>query len=292
MVVGFDGAWILNVPSVPSSRASLGGHFAEVVTSFAADKSAEQVAAEKPPDEPTAEPPPPPPLPHDKHMPPIHCEEHSEQDHLDLVRRRARGEKEQGRGDGAEKGLEGPATLELKKLLKPQGRAKRLAAMAKKHKCPPKTTEEIVKATPWKIEKIIRTQPKKMKPKPKPKMGLSQNPHGPTLCSRHEMINEGPYPLEKRLAELAAHSYYLWGDAKYLAHKAEGTSVEVLAHTIERFARQADSSARNLAMNNHIPMSVVPPKLPLAVSALPAALAIPPPLLNSEQTRRRARDFL
>merc|ERR1719235_1258093 len=108
--------------------------------------------------------------------------------------------------------------------------------------------------------------PTKSKPKPKPKLGLSQHPHGPNLCSRHEMINEGPYPLEKRIAELAGHAYYLWGDAKYLAYKAEGTSVEVPAQIIMRFAKQAEGSAKRLAAANHIPMSMVPPRLPMAVS--------------------------
>merc|ERR1712185_612975 len=93
------------------------------------------------------------------------------------------------------------------------------------------------------------------KRKPKPKLGLDQKEKGPSLCSRHEMINEGPFPLEKRMAELAAHCYYLWGDAKYLAYKAEGTSVEVLAQPVEKFARQADHNARNMAINNSIPMS-------------------------------------
>jgi hypothetical protein len=250
MVVGFDGEWSLLVPSTSSSRAS---HCAAsaVATSFFKPF-------------------------HDKHLPPIHCEEHSEQDRLDLVRRRAKGEDAQGRGDGAEN--EGPATAELKKLLK--GSAKKLAALAKKHKCPPKIVEEITKATPWKIEKIKRRIPDAVKPKPKAKLGLQQRPNGPALCGRHELINEGPFPLEKRLGELAAHSYYLWGDAKYLVHKAEGTSVEVLAHTIERFCREADRAARNLATNQDIPMSMVPPRLPLSVvgSEMPSPLlALPPP---------------
>jgi hypothetical protein len=229
-------------------------------------------------------------------MPPIHCEEHGAQDRLDLVRRRAKGEESQGRGDGAEQ--QGPATSELKKLLEPKGRAKRLAALAKKHKCPPKVTETVIKQTPWTLEKIVRQEPRAAKPKRKPKLGLQQNPQGPTLCSRHEMINEGPFPLEQRLAELAAHSYYLWGDAKYLVHKAEGTSVEILAHTIERFARQADGSARRLAKANAIPMSTVPPRLPLAVSAVPLTLSLVPPPVRTESDRStrnevsKIRDFL
>lgn len=239
---------------------------------------------------------------HDKHMPPIHCQEHSDIDRLDLVRRRALGEKAQARGEGAE--IEGPATLELKKAVRPsprQARAKRLAALAKAHKNPPKTTEEILKATPWTVEKLVRVVPKKgPKPKPPKKLGLQQNPKGPTLCSRHEMINEGPFPVEKRIAELAAHSYYLWGDAKYLAYKAEGTSVEVLAHTIERFARQADASARRMAAANHIPMSMVPPRLPLAVSAMPPTLALLPcnptcskqTKIQAKRSPPRAQDFL
>merc|ERR1711924_198617 len=103
------------------------------------------------------------------------------------------------------------------------------------------------------------------------------------MGSRHEMINEGPYPLEKRIAELAAHSYYLWGDAKFLSYKAEGTSVEVLAHTIESFARAADSAARKAAINSAVPMSQVPPKLPLHVSALNPVLALLPPAGRSDQ---------
>lgn len=273
MVLGYDEAWTAFLLSATPSR---GSHALAVATSF---KGLPIELTEEP----------------DKHLPPITCEQHAAQDHLDLVRRRAKGEEAVGRGDGKEQ--EGPATTELKKLLKPKGQAKRLAALAAKHKCPPKYTEVVIKATPWTMEKILIEEPKAKKKKKKPKLGLQQNPQGPTLCGRHELINEGPFPLEKRLGELAAHCYYLWGDAKYLSYKAEGTSVEILAHTIERLARQADASARRMAIANKIPMSTVPPRLPLAVSAVSPDLAAltclqPPILIKSEKNKSEANYFL
>jgi hypothetical protein len=280
MVVGSGGAWLFETPWLPSRGTSV----SKVIASFA------EKAAEPKPKAPEPKPKAPEPIVHDPHLPPIHCEEHSQQDHLDLVRRRARGEKEEARGDGEE--LEGPATKELKKLLRPNARAKRLAKLAKKHKCPPKVTEEILNASPWKIEKLLRVHPEKKKLKPKPKLGLQQKPEGPTLISRHAMNDEGPFPLEKRLAELAAHAYYLWGDAKYLSYKAEGTSVEVLAHTVERFARQADAAARRAAEASAVPMSVVPPRLPLHVSALHPAVAMALPEGNrSESASDKKREI-
>lgn len=290
MVLGFDDYGTALSAAIPSGLHLKASHTTFAATAFKAAADTEAAADAEPAAEEPEPPAPPTPIKHDKHLPPIHCEEHSEQDRLDLVRRRAKGEKEQGRGDGTEN--QGPATSELKRLLRPQGRAKRLAKMRKAFKCPPKTTIEITKSTPWKVEKIIRVIPEAKAKKPKPKLGLDQKEKGPNLCSRHEMINEGPFPLEKRLAELAAHSYYLWGDAKYLSHKAEGTTVEVLAHTIERFAKQADTAARNMATNSHVPMSVVPPKLPLAVSALPVAAAVPPPFVSPDQGKQLGRDFL
>jgi len=163
------------------------------------------------------------------------------------------GEKSEGRGADSEN--MGPATQELKDILKPRGRAARLAKLATKHKCPPKITKELTKVTPWKIESILTQLPRKGPKKKKPKMFPSGREKGAKLCSRQEMIMEGPFPLEKRMAELAGHAYYLWGDAKYLAYKAEGTSVEVPAQIIMRFAKQAEGSAKRLAAANHIPMS-------------------------------------
>jgi len=219
---------------------------------------------------------------------------------------------EQGRGDGAE--LEGPATSELKNLLQPAGRAKRLADMAKKHKAAAaedgsnaatassSPTDEKHHGDEGQAGKSKKHAGKaghahaKAKAKRKTKLGLShQGPKGPALASRHELINEGPFPLEQRIAELSGHAYYLWGDAKYLAQKSEGTSVESLGRMIESFARQADSSARHLAENNHIPMSTVAPKLPLAVSAMPQTLLFCSPfefVQKADEAKRMARDFL
>lgn len=253
---------------------------AEVVTAFSASDPSQDPAVGKDPEtgpdgmDVKAEMPPAAPAPKDKDLPPIHCESNGAQDYLDVVRKEANGEKSQGRGIAAPEEEEGPATNALLELLEPSAAAKRMAKLAAKAKNKPKYVEDITKETPWKIEKIRRQLPKKMKPKPKPKLGLGGESHSPELCSRNELVEEGPFPLEKRLSELAGHAYYLWGDAKYLAYKAEGTNVEATAMTVERFANLAQGAARAACKNGHIPMSNMSPYLPLSISSMPLTLSV------------------
>merc|ERR1712125_226674 len=48
-------------------------------------------------------------------------------------------------------------------------------------------------------------------------------PAGAGLVSRLDLRHIGPYPIEKSVANLAAHVYYLWGDTKHLTRKAVGS---------------------------------------------------------------------
>lgn len=259
----------------------------EVATAFG-EQEAEDPAAGKELDVHAPVKPPPPP---DNELPPIHCENHSAQDYLDVVREHAKGEREMGRGQNSED--EGPATATLLEMLQPKGRAKRMAALKEKHKSAAKYYEEVIKQTPWKVEKLRRKLPTKRKPKPKPNLGLDQKGKAiGELCSRTELVEQGPYPLEKRLGELAAHAYYLWGDAKYLAYRAEGSTAETTAQTIERFAKMAEGSARRAAKNANLPMSNVPPYLPQAVSYMPISVTIAALGMHRERRERQKQLFL
>lgn len=67
------------------------------------------------------------------------------------------------------------------------------------------------------------------KPKPPPKHPLGKHAcalpaiHAPGLPHSIDLTYAGPYPVEKRMAELAAHAYYLFGSAR-LAYCSWGAS--------------------------------------------------------------------
>eukprot|EP00927_Polykrikos_kofoidii_P061554 TRINITY_DN56391_c0_g1_i1.p1 TRINITY_DN56391_c0_g1~~TRINITY_DN56391_c0_g1_i1.p1 ORF type:complete len:295 (-),score=39.70 TRINITY_DN56391_c0_g1_i1:154-1038(-) len=219
--------------------------------------------------------------------PPIQCVAGSEQDQLRILELHAAGELKSGRKNG-------PATTELKKRLDAQ-EAERLAqqqSVAGPRKCPeaPKTKTVVVSKSDSRVEKLIIPLEDVdlatgKAPAPDKKARKFVFPPAPAFPSRKEMLHMGPYPLEKAMAALATHAYYLWGDARYLSHVAEGTPSEQLAHTVERFAKKGDAEARRLIRNAHIPVSASPPRLPLAISGIPLMLAFDEGCVRSTDLR-------
>merc|ERR1712032_1273167 len=106
----------------------------------------------------------------------------------DMIKRRARGEKAVGRGD------DGPATVELKKLLK-----KKVKRDPPPPKCPTNMSVEVTKREPKRVERMIRFTPPRKKKK-KLNLGLENEGTGEAELTSREMLNEeGPFPLEKRI---------------------------------------------------------------------------------------------
>eukprot|EP00429_Kryptoperidinium_foliaceum_P009333 CAMPEP_0176027490 /NCGR_PEP_ID=MMETSP0120_2-20121206/13481_1 /TAXON_ID=160619 /ORGANISM="Kryptoperidinium foliaceum, Strain CCMP 1326" /LENGTH=294 /DNA_ID=CAMNT_0017360695 /DNA_START=77 /DNA_END=958 /DNA_ORIENTATION=- len=127
-------------------------------------------------------------------------------------------------------------------------------------------TSEVVEETPlrkarlWKPASRVARRPKGHHTDRSPP-GL----HTPRLPHSVDLAYAGPFPIEKRMAELAAHAYYLLGGAKHVAQLATRTSGDEAAWNVERFARQADAAGRAMARAAHIPLSTSPPNLPLTV---------------------------
>merc|ERR1712187_9440 len=123
------------------------------------------------------------------------------------------------------------------------------------------------------IEKlIVPTGALKLKPlKKKPE----EIPTGPQFPSRAELLQMGPYPIEKAMALLSAHAYYLWGETRHLQHISVGTPVHDYANVVERFAKRAQQAGHNMVFNAHIPQTVAMPNFPISVAAAPAWLLLP-----------------
>ena len=122
-------------------------------------------------------------------------------------------------------------------------------------------TEELVEITP---PKPCFAKPPKPKPEG-PKPPIIQRAHS-TLRSRRELINTGPYPLDKRIAELATHAYYLWGESEYILRQTpEDTKEGVLAMNLEHYAHDAEAAGREAAAGAHLPTMDSPPNLPMVM---------------------------
>uniref|UniRef100_A0A7S4PWN8 Uncharacterized protein n=1 Tax=Alexandrium monilatum TaxID=311494 RepID=A0A7S4PWN8_9DINO len=226
------------------------------------------------------------PFAEDGHFPPISCVGDNVRA-KEVLELRAEGEKAMGREFG-------PAEVMLRRLLGWKAPAKK----APKDKLRPHADmrSRVVSETPWTVEKIYEGAVKKKPKLPPGRLGPAL-PKGPSLPSRHELLYEGPFPLEKRVSELAAHTYYLWGEAKYESYLCGGTSLEAIAHRLESFAKQADRAVRNLVHHMHIPVSRAPPNLPLLVQqngpptdcslAAPPSTAGPPPAAARRPGSRR-----
>lgn len=218
---------------------------------------------------------------------PIDADAHASGDSLDLMRARAEGEASIGRSDGA-------ASQAYREAMAPQGELQAKPHASPAHRCGPlRVQERVIAETPWKkvtaLEPVLPKGSPKAKHKPPLRFG-----GGPKIPSREQLVSEGPFPLEKRMAELAAHAYYLWGDARHLHLANEGAATASLARTVERFAKQADTAARVMCRNAHIPMASAPPNLPLAVSALPLDVFLLAPVGVTAQrwTSPSCRGFL
>jgi len=238
--------------------------------------------------------------PKKQRRPPIDCSSRAAQkeEDLDTLELRAAGERAQGRKTDSPEGS--PAEEKLEKRLAEEAARKKAeksgtaskkakaADAAKKNKmarrAKAKAEEELDPKAGMKSHTIIQT-PFKMEMVWSPKRPIVKKPkhkvkrklptlHLPKLPSRHEIINEGPYPIEQRLAALAAHAYYLWGDSKFIVELAGGTQSELLAKNLERFAKAADKEGRAMVQAAHIPLSKAPPNLPLEVSVAPPPVMV------------------
>lgn len=203
---------------------------------------------------------------------------------MEVLQLRAAGERAQGRLPGGEDDLGSPAEEELERRLAQAEAAKESggSADASLARRPARGSEygsrlqatvglqaKVTAQSPCQVEKVW--SPKHIRAR---RRGVAAGPgpplHGPALPSRHELLFEGPYPLEKRLGELASHAYYLWGDARLVAGLASGARGEARARALERFAKHAESAGRDLLEVAHIPVARTPPYLPLSVSMSPA----------------------
>eukprot|EP00930_Biecheleria_cincta_P028601 TRINITY_DN19965_c0_g1_i1.p1 TRINITY_DN19965_c0_g1~~TRINITY_DN19965_c0_g1_i1.p1 ORF type:complete len:297 (-),score=48.16 TRINITY_DN19965_c0_g1_i1:9-899(-) len=202
-------------------------------------------------------------------LPPIHCGEPADEreEMLDELRLRAQGEKAAGRKDG-------PATKMLKEEL-----ALEEGKRHKKHKEIKHSTsgmkKKVLFKSPYKIKRLWQEQgPGTHDEKPEKEEEETLTPsralgRAPKFPNRSELINEGPFPLRSRMAQLAAHVYYLWGEAKFLDYLAEGTNVQYPALNVQVLAKAANDAARRMVEDAHIPVSRSAPNLPVEVSTMP-----------------------
>lgn len=134
----------------------------------------------------------------------------------------------------------------------------------------PPLKELVTAKTQERIERVHvpeHTLVKKKRPKTEEKP-----PPGPMLPSREDLVNMIPYNTIKSMEMLRAHVYYLLGDAQFLTRTSYGSPVQYVAKEIEELARKADMYAGLMAKNAQVPLAVVAPHLPVAVSAAPSAL--------------------
>lgn len=196
--------------------------------------------------------------------PPIHCGGAADEkmEHLETMQLRSAGERSTGRKD------DGPATKQLKDYMAEQeGRPKPKKYKAQKHNFS-NMKKETLRATPFRIERLwTEKTPDELAPKEAPSLTPGRPlGSGPKFPGREELINEGPFPLRSRIAQLATHVYYLWGEAKFTDYLARGSPAQNAALNLEHFARQAHHAAGQLLEDSHVPMSRPPPNLPVEVS--------------------------
>lgn len=200
-------------------------------------------------------------------LPPIHCGEPGDEreEMLDELRLRAAGEKAAGRKDG-------PATKMLKEELALEEGKKPKKHEEIKHSTSGMTKKVLFKS-PYTIKRLWQEEvPGKHDPAEKEEESLTPSrPLGrpPRFPNRSELINEGPFPLRSRMAQLAAHTYYLWGESKFLDYLAEGTNVQYPALNVQVLARASHDAARRMIEDAHIPVSRSAPNLPVEVSTAP-----------------------
>jgi len=236
-------------------------------------------------------------------LPPMHCGDDEDRiaEMFNTAAQRAIGEKAQGMKTG-------PAQTVLKEALQeehesPDRMQRRKAGLLgpKQKKCLEDYRAEVVKDTNTVLEKELRhvdAHPDN------PEYGLSMKEIAgagpmPEIPSRKTLLKQGPFPLEKRIAELAAHVYYLWGDARHLLEMSTGENANVTSHvaTIENFAAKAHGHMDRLVKELDIPVSADPPHLPVSVSGMPlwpsiALLHVAPPTPGSPKVTTSRLGFL
>lgn len=200
-------------------------------------------------------------------VPPIHCGDPADEreEMLDDLRLRAAGEKAAGRKDG-------PATKRLKEELATEEGKKHKKHEEVKHSTSGMTKKVLFKS-PYTIERLWQEEvPGKHDPAENEEETLTPSrPLGkpPRFPNRSELINQGPFPLRSRMAQLAAHTYYLWGESKFLDYLAEGTNVQYPALNVQVLARASHDAARRMVEDAHIPVTRSAPNLPVEVSTTP-----------------------
>ncbi|CAJ1345516.1 unnamed protein product [Effrenium voratum] len=202
--------------------------------------------------------------------PPIHCGGAADEkkELVETMQLRSAGERSTGR----EK--DGPATKKLKDVMAEQeGQVK--PKPVQKHDFKGMKKETLI-TTPFRIERLW-TEKTADENIPKEPPGLTPGRplgRGPKFPGREELINEGPFPLRSRIAQLATHVYYLWGETKFTDYLARGTPAQNVALNLEHFARQAHHAAGKLLEDTHVPLSRPPPNLPVEVSEAPVELLL------------------
>eukprot|EP00438_Fugacium_kawagutii_P009686 Skav208642 [mRNA] locus=scaffold1081:127912:129505:- [translate_table: standard] len=81
-------------------------------------------------------------------------------------------------------------------------------------------------------------------------------------------------PVRSRIAQLATHVYYLWGEAKFADYLARGSPAQTAALNLEHFAREAHHAAGRLLEDSHVPLTRPPPNLPVEVSGTTPELLV------------------
>ena len=211
---------------------------------------------------------------------------------VETMQLRSAGERSTGRSE------DGPATKQLKTYMAEQeGQAPPKRCAAKKHDFRGMKKETLIN-TPYRIERLwTEKTPDENAPKEPPSLTPGRPlGRGPKFPGREELINEGPFPLRSRIAQLATHVYYLWGEAKFTDYLARGSPAERAALNLEHFARQAHHAAGQLLEDTHIPKSTPPPNLPVEVSAIPGILVLKTyeankPVSTQNRLYRPARAF-
>lgn len=209
--------------------------------------------------------------------PPIHCGGADDKELLEMMQLRSAGERSTGRE------TDGPATRQLKNYMAQEEGQVMPKRSTPKHDFKGMKKETLI-TTPFRIERLwTEKTPDENASEPASLTPGRPLGRGPKFPGREELINEGPFPLKSRIAQLATHVYYLWGEAKFTDYLARGGPAESAALNLEHFARQAHHAASQLLEDSHVPVSTPPPYLPVEVSAAP---------LLAPEWRRRPQDFL
>uniref|UniRef100_A0A7S1ALL1 Uncharacterized protein n=1 Tax=Noctiluca scintillans TaxID=2966 RepID=A0A7S1ALL1_NOCSC len=197
---------------------------------------------------------------------------------LDVLRARAEGEIATSRS--------GPALNALQELNLHHEKMQKHAEEAK-----PEWTLDTLKCSPSRVEQLLQVVPPRHTHAEKqlPTMESLHLGPSPKLPSREQLVSGGPFPLQKRMAELATHTYYLWGDTRWLSRVASGSEAMHAAHATEGLAKQAHTLARRLLHHADIPAAQSMPQLPISAASLPRVLVLQNNLFDA---RKKADRYL